>query len=253
MRGFAALYPKSWRARYGDEFDALLAQQRHTPGAIVDLLLGALDAHLTGDRAVSSLVSRWRTPGALAFAVGGLIWFVGDAIELMGGALGLDLLIFNSARLLVVFGELIVAFGVIDHARGSHRGSALSLATATAGVLGLLLGATVMVTLVLHTIGISTAALSSNFLLGTSPGAVAFYAAMAVFALVALMRNLLPRPPLAALAAASCGLAAWTVSPSPIDWFQAARILDVALPLCWLLVGVASLVFRPARVEVALN
>jgi hypothetical protein len=242
MRGFAALYPKSWRARYGDEFDALLAQQRHTPGAIVDLLLGALDAHLTGDRAVSSLVSRWRTPGALAFAVGGLIWFVGDAIELMGGALGLDLLIFNSARLLVV-----------DHARGSHRGSALSLATATAGVLGLLLGATVMVTLVLHTIGISTAALSSNFLLGTSPGAVAFYAAMAVFALVALMRNLLPRPPLAALAAASCGLAAWTVSPSPIDWFQAARILDVALPLCWLLVGVASLVFRPARVEVALN
>ena len=253
MRGFAALYPKSWRARYGEEFDALLAQQRHTPGAVIDLLLGALDAHLTGDRGGSSVVSRWRTPGALSFTVGGLIWFAGDAIELIGGALGFDLLTFNSARLLVVAGELIVAFGVIDHARGSRRGSALSLATATAGILGLLLGATTMLTLVLHTIGISTAALSSTFLSGTSPGAAAFYAAMAVFALVMLMRNLLPRPPLAALAAASCGLAAWAASPSPIDWIQAARILYVALPLCWLVVGLASLVFRPSRVEVALK
>jgi hypothetical protein len=41
--------------------------------------------------------------------------------------------------------------------------------------------------------------------------------------------------------------------PSPIDWFQAARILYVALPLCWLLVGAATLVFRPARAEVALK
>jgi hypothetical protein len=31
-----------------------------------------------------------------------------------------------------------------------------------------------------------------------------------------------------------------------------AQILYTALPVCWLLVGIASLVFRPARVEVVL-
>jgi hypothetical protein len=75
---------------------------------------------------------------------------------------------------------------------------------------------------------------------------------MAVFASVATMRNVLPRPPLAALAVASYGLVAWTILPSPINGIQAAQILYTALPVCWLLVGIASLVFRPARVEVAL-
>ena len=251
IRAFAALYPKSWRARYGDEFDALLADQRLTPAAIVDLLLGALDAHLTGESGVSSVVSRWRTPGALAFTVGGLIWFAGDAIELLGGGAGqLRLLAIDAARLVVVVGELIVAFGVIDHAPASRHGRALSLATATAAAVGLLIGATGMVAVVLHTMGIS--AIWLDFLGFWWPGAVVYYAAMAVFASVATMRNVLPRPPLAALAAASWGLVAWTLLPSPINGIQAAQILYTALPVCWLLVGIASLIFRPPQVEVAL-
>jgi hypothetical protein len=40
------LYPHRWRQRYGDEFLALLEQQRMTPAVITDVLLGALDAHL---------------------------------------------------------------------------------------------------------------------------------------------------------------------------------------------------------------
>ena len=253
IRVFSALYPKAWRVRYGDEFDAVLERQRLTPAAIIDLLLGALDAHLTGERGVSSVVSRWRTPGAFAFTVGGLIWFTGDAIQLVGGGAGqLDLLAINAARFLVVFGELIVAFGVIDHARASRRGRALSLATATVAALGLLVGATTMVIIVLHTVGISNSALWGSLASMVSPGSVVYYAAMAIFASVATMRNVLPRPPLAALAAASCGLLAWTLLPSPINGIQAAQTLYTALPLCWLLVGVASLVFRPARVEVAL-
>jgi hypothetical protein len=253
IRVFSALYPRSWRARYGVELDALLADQRPTPAAVVDLLLGALDAHLTGGGGVSSVVSRWRTPGALAFTVGGLIWFAGDAIELLdGGADQLGLLAIDAARLLVVFGELIVAFGVIDHARASRRGRALSLATATLAALGLLVGATAMVVLVLHTMGISNSALW--YALEWSPGgAVVYYAAMAVFASLATMRNVLPRPPLAALAAASGGLLAWTLLPSPVNGIQAAHILFITLPLSWLLVGVVSLVFRPSRVEVALS
>jgi hypothetical protein len=44
----------------------------------------------------------------------------------------------------------------------------------------------------------------------------------------------------------------WGHDP-PINGIQAAQILYIALPLCWLLVGIASLVFRPLRVKVALT
>lgn len=40
------LYPHRWRDRYGDEFLALLEQQPVTPIVVLDVLLGALDAHL---------------------------------------------------------------------------------------------------------------------------------------------------------------------------------------------------------------
>ena len=40
------LYPARWRARYGDEFEALLAERPLGPFDVADVLLGALDAHL---------------------------------------------------------------------------------------------------------------------------------------------------------------------------------------------------------------
>ena len=39
-------YPARWRARYGDEFDALLRERPLGPFDVVDILLGALDAQL---------------------------------------------------------------------------------------------------------------------------------------------------------------------------------------------------------------
>ncbi len=39
-------YPARWRARYGDEFEALLAERPLGPFDIADILLGALDAQL---------------------------------------------------------------------------------------------------------------------------------------------------------------------------------------------------------------
>jgi hypothetical protein len=39
------LYPEAWRRRYGAEFMALLEQQPLTPGTILDIGRGALDAH----------------------------------------------------------------------------------------------------------------------------------------------------------------------------------------------------------------
>lgn len=40
------LYPRAWRRRYADELADLLAAERPTPRLVLDLALGALDAHL---------------------------------------------------------------------------------------------------------------------------------------------------------------------------------------------------------------
>jgi hypothetical protein len=40
------LYPRRWRARYGDEFEQVLADRPLGPFDVADVLLGALDAHL---------------------------------------------------------------------------------------------------------------------------------------------------------------------------------------------------------------
>jgi drug/metabolite transporter (DMT)-like permease len=40
------LYPTSWRARYGDEFEAVLEERPLGPFDVADILLGALDARL---------------------------------------------------------------------------------------------------------------------------------------------------------------------------------------------------------------
>lgn len=41
-----ALYPRSWRLRYGEEIAAMLGEERLSLGLVVDLILGAIDAHL---------------------------------------------------------------------------------------------------------------------------------------------------------------------------------------------------------------
>lgn len=46
MKRLLRLYPRAWQARYGDELEALLALRPVTLGDHLDLLLGALDAHL---------------------------------------------------------------------------------------------------------------------------------------------------------------------------------------------------------------
>ena len=51
------LYPHAWRDRYGDEMASVLAEHRVTYWTALDLILGALDAHLHGDLLPRRLVS----------------------------------------------------------------------------------------------------------------------------------------------------------------------------------------------------
>ena len=46
MSWMVRLYPARWRERYGEEFGAVLASQRASVGLVLDVLAGAIDAHL---------------------------------------------------------------------------------------------------------------------------------------------------------------------------------------------------------------
>lgn len=46
MKGLVGLYPAAWRARYGDEFEVVVASQPPSIGERIDIVRGAVDAHL---------------------------------------------------------------------------------------------------------------------------------------------------------------------------------------------------------------
>lgn len=46
MNRYVALYPRAWRARYGEELEAVLGEERLALRDRLDLVRGALDAHL---------------------------------------------------------------------------------------------------------------------------------------------------------------------------------------------------------------
>jgi hypothetical protein len=50
VRALLRLYPRRWRERYGEEFELLLGATAPTPGAALDVVGGALDAHLRAAR-----------------------------------------------------------------------------------------------------------------------------------------------------------------------------------------------------------
>ena len=66
------LYPRAWRERYGDEFEALLEECLHTPLDVVDILLGAMDAHLglsdTTNWRMMNMNNKLRTAILMVFA-----------------------------------------------------------------------------------------------------------------------------------------------------------------------------------------
>ena len=76
------LYPARWRARYGDEFEALLAERPLGPFDVADVLLGAIDAHLHL-RGLGSFsehrkgISMSLRIGGFAAAIGGALWIGG--------------------------------------------------------------------------------------------------------------------------------------------------------------------------------
>jgi hypothetical protein len=83
------LYPARWRARYADEFAAVLDERTLGPFDVADILLGALDAHLhlRGLGAASEHRKGFAMTlriGGYAAIVGGVLWLLalaGNAIN----------------------------------------------------------------------------------------------------------------------------------------------------------------------------
>ena len=80
------LYPPPWRERYGDEFDALLEECLHSPLDVLDIFLGAFDAHLgfpfQTDWRLMNMINKLRTAILLVFL--GYIGFVIGGLSLVG-------------------------------------------------------------------------------------------------------------------------------------------------------------------------
>ena len=84
------LYPRAWRNRYEEEFAALLEQCLNSPLDVVDILLGAVDAHLqlfSGESLnwrVMNMLNKIRTAILIVFAA--YIGFVVAGFALVGMA-----------------------------------------------------------------------------------------------------------------------------------------------------------------------
>ena len=85
-----SLYPRPWRDRYGAEFDVLLEQCLHSPLDVLDVFLGAVDAHLqllNGDNLgwrMMNMLNKLRTTLLMVFAA--YIGFIVAGFSLVGFA-----------------------------------------------------------------------------------------------------------------------------------------------------------------------
>jgi len=83
-----SLYPRLWRDRYATEFDVLLEQCLHSPLDVLDVFLGAVDAHLqllNGDNLgwrMMNMLNKLRTTVLLVFAA--YIGFIVAGFSLVG-------------------------------------------------------------------------------------------------------------------------------------------------------------------------
>ncbi|HUQ78600.1 MAG TPA: hypothetical protein VM427_06995 [Patescibacteria group bacterium] len=126
QRALVRLYPASWRARYGEEFTALLEERPIGPFDVADIMLGALDARLRlrGQRGGTTTrgVSMSLRVGGFAAIIGAALWMIGmflasGTTETTGDPMiGMGILLGGSAALLVALVGLS-AFQARSHPR----------------------------------------------------------------------------------------------------------------------------------------
>ena len=112
MTRLVRLYPRSWRDRYEAELVDLLEQRPMSPGDAIDLVRGALDAHLHPQADRPPTPWTHRLPG-LAILATGLLWIAAVATARDAAATGADRYLGLAAMtvLLGLPGDYLKAFG----------------------------------------------------------------------------------------------------------------------------------------------
>lgn len=234
MRALLRLYPPAWRVRYGEEFSALLDDQNVSIATIVDIILGALDAHLYGGRNGVTLATRVRDSAAAAIAVGSLLWLL-TALPYVGMVQG-------GSWVLVALplGAVLVALGLLSLGLLQRNRRAVIATLATLSALGLVANAAMTVWVL--SMGIVFVGGVPGWL---APMAIAALAAQAGFALLAMTDPVLPRLPLVAIAVSVVVLLISAyVLPTYFGWGQ------LLLPAAWLSFGLAIGLRSRSRVVV---
>jgi hypothetical protein len=251
------LYPARWRARYGDEFAAVLEERTLGPFDVADVLLGALDAHLhlRGLGAASQHAKGFAMSlriGGYAAIVGGLLWLLalaGNAINDGGDSppafLGLAVVGATVMTLVALIG--LSAFQARSHPVLTWAAFAIPAFGAVVGLLGYLsivvtgdsdavliggispwmIGSIGLLTMVLGSISFAVATWQARSLSRTASGLLAVGAVLVVLALFGASGALPPPiaivPIVAAIVVFPAGWVALGVSalrigrPSPVS------------------------------------
>jgi hypothetical protein len=123
MKLLIRLYPRAWRERYGEELSALLEDRTPGPFDALDLLLGAVDAHIhrravgigTPGRDRMATTSRI---GVIAATAGGALWVLTLALALWQTPALAGLVMTLIALTLSLF---VVALGALSAVPGRSR------------------------------------------------------------------------------------------------------------------------------------
>jgi len=179
------LYPAGWRARYGDEFEALLEERPLGPFDVADIVMSAIDARIrprgvaaAGDHSRGVLMTL--RLGGIAAIVGGALWLVSLAgASVIQGADGQPW----QALIMLALGALLVAMiGLSGHQGREQPG--LVWAAVAIPIIGAAISAVGMLGMAI--IG------DAPFLFGASPwevwvlGTIALIIGSGLFALASL-------------------------------------------------------------------
>ena len=135
-RWLVALYPAGWRARYEEEFLAVLDQRPPRLSQVIDITWGAIDAHLFPQAPEGRYRMFTRISGLAAIGAG-LLLLIGFAVN-VGGLIDIDATT-NALRILAFYLLALVGLAGI-HVRQVGVRPALAWTGFAAGLGALLLG-----------------------------------------------------------------------------------------------------------------